>query len=113
VQGAVGYDSHLFVKGLISRKFNPKIVLALENRIAVPLGGEVAPTSNEHSIYVEESLGRIDLENQVRRIGPYHLSLHGASDDQLINSAVWCMTSSSYCSVVPREMNGRSINRGI
>ena len=113
MQGAVGYHCHLLVKGLIPRKFNPKIMLALENRIAVPLGGEVAPTSNEHAIYVEESLGRIDLENQVRRIGPYHLSLYGATDDQLINSAGWCRASISHCSVVSREMNGRGINRGM
>ena len=84
VKGAVGHDFHIGLVRLISVRFNPKVMLTVENGIAVFLGSEVAGTSNEHSIDENKSLCRVDLENQVGRIGSYNLCIDWANNCQKV-----------------------------
>ena len=112
VKGAIGYDFHIGLVRLISGRFNPKIMLTVENGIAVSLGSEVAGTSNEHSIDVHKSLCRVDLENQVGRIGSYNLRIDRANKIQKIYFLACCGVGVGHCSLILPGMKRRGINRG-
>jgi hypothetical protein len=71
-------------------------MLTIENGIAVSLGSEVAGTSNEHSIDENKGLCRVDLEDQVGRIGSYNLRIDRADNIQKVYFWACCPVGVSH-----------------
>ena len=112
VKGAIGHNVHLGLKRIISARFDPKIMLTFENRIAIPLGGKVSRTSNEHSIDVDESLCWMDLEDQVCGIGSDDLRIYGTRNSQQVYSGASCGKGVGHRFVIWLGMKRRSVNQG-